>query len=110
MAAYNLMYAESIPELAPKVEIVTNGRAVDALSDDQQNQVRALLISNETYDFGSGAWFLSQICSDSIRQQLQLGSEAGWEAYLSDSGCVGTTVTQDRTAYWRRAMQILGVQ
>lgn len=66
-----------------------------------------LLLSNEDYDFGSAAWFLTTQCSKSVRSSLQAGTEAGWEQYIT--GCVGTTVTSDRKQFWQRAMKALGV-
>ncbi len=63
-------------------------------------------VSPDQYSFGSGAWFLATYCSADIRAQLQSGSQAGWEGFVSS--CVGTTVTNDRMAYWTNAMQALG--
>ncbi|KAJ9401506.1 hypothetical protein DTO282F9_1703 [Paecilomyces variotii] len=94
---YNSKYASSLPDLKTKLSSVTNNPA--GLLD--------LLLANEDYDFGSGAWFLTTQCEDSVRKQLQTGSESGWEAYISQ--CVGTTVTDDRKAYWQRAVEALGV-
>ncbi|KAJ5669241.1 hypothetical protein N7462_010311, partial [Penicillium macrosclerotiorum] len=94
--AYNKKYASSIPALADKLPAVADS-PVDLLD---------LLRDNETYDFGSGAWFLTTQCSDDVRSALQSGSETGWEQYIS--GCVMTTVTDERKAYWQRATKALG--
>lgn len=97
MPNYNLKYAESIPELADKLAPIK----------DDKVKVLELLLSDEKWDFGSGAWFLTSQCGESVRTQLQTGSEAGWRAYISS--CVGTGVTQARKAYWDRAVKALGV-
>lgn len=95
--AFNKKYASSIPELKDKVAKVSNSPA-DLLD---------LLRENETYDFGSGAWFLTTQCSKDVRSALQKGSETGWQKYISD--CVGTSVTDERKEYWERAAKALGV-
>ncbi|KAJ5107619.1 hypothetical protein N7456_004294 [Penicillium angulare] len=95
--AFNKKYAASIPALKDKIPAVSNSPA-DLLD---------LLRDNETYDFGSGAWFLTSQCSKDVRSALQTGSETGWQRYISD--CVGTSVTDDRKEYWERAVKALGV-
>ncbi|KAJ5358425.1 uncharacterized protein N7496_010838 [Penicillium cataractarum] len=94
---YNSKYASSIPALADKLPSVQNSPA-DLLD---------LLRDNEVYDFGSGAWFLTTQCTADVRSALQKGDQAGWQGYIT--GCVGTTVTDDRKAYWERAVKALGV-
>lgn len=94
---FNKKYASSLPDLAEKLPSVSDSPA-DLLD---------LLRANETYDFGSGAWFLTTQCSSDVRTALQKGDEAGWSRYISE--CVGTTVTDDRKAYWKRAVGALGV-
>ena len=106
-AAFNLLYAGSIPALSSSLQAITAGAtSASSLSTTQQNDVRGLLTANETYDFGSGAWFLTSQCTESVRSGLQNGSQEGWEEYIT--GCIGTTVTSDRMAYWQRAMQAFG--
>ncbi|KAJ5569136.1 hypothetical protein N7450_011622 [Penicillium hetheringtonii] len=97
-AAFNKKYAKSISELEGKVFSVEGSPA--ALLD--------LLRENETYDFGSGAWFLTTQCSADVRSALQDGSEAGWKRYITD--CVETTVTHERKEYWERAVKALSVK
>ncbi|PWY71559.1 hypothetical protein BO94DRAFT_259984 [Aspergillus sclerotioniger CBS 115572] len=94
---YNSKYAADIPALADKLSSVSG----------DPTGVLDLLLANEEYDFGSGAWFLTTQCSASVRSQLQSGSEAGWTAYITS--CVGTDANDDRKAYWTRAIQALGV-
>ncbi|KAL1964191.1 hypothetical protein VTN77DRAFT_7149 [Rasamsonia byssochlamydoides] len=95
---YNQQYAASIPALSAQYSSVAGN--VSAVLD--------LLLSDETYDFGSAAWFLTSQCNADVRAALQSGSEAGWEEYITD--CVGTTVTEERREYWVRAVEALGVQ
>lgn len=97
-ATYNKKYASSIPALKEKVSKVSNS-PVDLLN---------LLRDNQSYDFSSGAWFLTTQCSKDVRAALQSGSESGWQMYISD--CVGTSVTEERKVYWERAVKALGVQ
>lgn len=95
--SYNKKYAASLPALKSSVSKVSNDPAA----------LLNLLRDNETYDFGSGAWFLTTQCSKDVRAQLQSGSESGWQMYISD--CVGTSVTEERKAYWEKAVKALGV-
>ena len=95
-AAYNEKYAASISAL--------QGSLAAAGSDP--NSIRALVLVDQ-YSFASAAWFLTTQCGPSVRTGLQSGSLAGWQAYIS--GCVGTTPTDDRMAYWTRAKTALGI-
>lgn len=94
-AAFNLLYAQSIPDLASYIAGVSG-----------PNGVRDLLTGSDLYDFGSGAWFLATQCSQAVRAGLQNQGLAGWKAYISN--CVGTSPTEDRQAYWERANTALG--
>lgn len=96
--AFNSQYAASLPGIADQVV---------SLASDPVGLLDVLL-SDEEYDFGSGAWFLTTQCSPDVRTQLQSGSEAGWASFVS--GCVGTDANEERKAYWMRATQALGVQ
>ncbi|OKL56820.1 hypothetical protein UA08_07963 [Talaromyces atroroseus] len=94
---YNDKYAASIPALSEQYASATGN--VTAILD--------LLVADDSYDFGSAAWFLTTQCSDSVRAELQQGSESGWEGYITS--CVGTTVTDERKDYWLKAVDVLGV-
>ncbi|OJJ97327.1 hypothetical protein ASPACDRAFT_62995 [Aspergillus aculeatus ATCC 16872] len=96
-SAFNAKYAASIPALADSLKAV-NGDPTGTLD---------LLRAVPEYDFGSGAWFLTTQCTASVRGQLQQGTQAGWEAFIT--GCVGTAANDDRKAYWSRAVEALGV-
>jgi len=103
MASFNLMYARSIPELAGKLNAITTATSTTGLSDDQLNAVRALVMTDE-YAWASGAWFLTSQCAN-VRSAIQAGGDAGFSAYM---GCIGTSVTPDRLAYWTRANEAFG--
>lgn len=94
--AFVQMYAASIPALAaPAAALASNPAAVLALVQPDQ------------YSFAAAAWFLTAVCQPDVRAQLQTGSPAGWTAWVT--GCVQTTVTPARQAYWERAVAALGV-
>ena len=95
-ASFNMQYAQSIPALAGQV---SNAEAAGP------NGVRDLLISQDAWDFGSAAWFLTTQCGQSVQTALAQGSPDGFAAYI---GCIGTTMTDDRQAYWQRAIAALG--
>lgn len=105
MANFNLLYAQSIPALAAPLAAITTATTADGLTNDQLNAIRALVLPDE-YAWASAAWFLTTQCSADVRTSLQAGGQAGYEAYL---GCVGTTATADRLAYWTRANTAFGL-
>ncbi|KAI1403075.1 hypothetical protein F4819DRAFT_253238 [Hypoxylon fuscum] len=98
MFNYNLMYAQSIPELKEKV----NGVTADA-DDTKKNEVLAL-VNDDKYNFGSGAWFMTTQCKPEVKEGLAAGKDldAGFKAYME---CVGVTIDDERQAYWTRAKQ-----
>jgi hypothetical protein len=104
LASFNLEYALSIPSLVSAAKALAPGGTTDGLSDDVLNQIRALVMPDE-YSWGSAAWYYATKCA-SIRSQVQSGGEVGWTAYL---GCVGTSATDDRKAYWMRANDAFGI-
>jgi hypothetical protein len=104
MAQYNLEYALSIPALEPQVKAITTAISTAGLTDSQLNAIRALVLPDQ-YSWASAAWFLTAKCMN-IRAQLTTGGQDGWTAYL---GCVGTTPTPERLAYWTRANAALSV-
>lgn len=104
MPNFNLEYALSIPALASAAKAIAPASTTDGLSDDQLNQILALVLPDQ-YSWASAAWFLTTKCA-SIRSTLQAGGQAGFEAYM---GCVGTTATSDRLAYWTRAQAAFGL-
>ena len=92
--AYNKKYATSIPSLKDKVSKSANpGNVLD------------LLLVKKEYDFRSSMWFLTTQCSSDVRTALQKGDEQRWEGYITC--CVGTEASQERKAYWKRAVGAL---
>ena len=91
-AAYNTKYAQFLKQ------------DIDGKSP---SDVLNLIIQYANWDFGSAMWFLSEQCEQGVRDGLKKGDDAGWNAYL---GCIGTTATDDRKAYWTRAKGALGVK
>ncbi|KAI9819503.1 MAG: hypothetical protein M1827_006951 [Pycnora praestabilis] len=103
---YNIAYAKSIPALAGQLDaIVPSGTDASALSDDSLDNMLALL-TPDAYSFASAAWYLTTQCGETIRQGLQSNGQTGWEAYIT--GCIQTEATDDRLAYWQKAVQALG--
>lgn len=94
---FNARYAKSIPALRKDLAPIA----------EQPKAVLDLLLTEDAYDFGSAAWFLTTQCSSKVRNALREGTDAGWEMYISS--CVGTTVDDDRKSYWQRATKELGV-
>jgi hypothetical protein len=94
---FNAQYAESIPALKPELGAISG----------QAEAVLELLLKDESYDFGSAAWFLTTQCEPNVRAALKSGTEEGWQTYITS--CVGTTVTEDRKVIWERAVKALQV-
>lgn len=93
--AFNAKYAKSIGAIRDKV----------AEAKGNKEQILDLLLADKEYDFGSGAWFLTSQCSEDVREQLQSGSEEGWQAYITQ--CVGTQANEERKGYWQKAAKAL---
>ncbi|KAL1960439.1 hypothetical protein VTO42DRAFT_7738 [Malbranchea cinnamomea] len=94
MPDWNREYAASIPKIKDKFEPIKDD--VDAVLD--------LLLTNDDYDFGSAAWFLTTVCKDDVRKELQKNNDAGWEKYITE--CIHTTVTEERKQYLQRARSV----
>lgn len=104
LAPWNLEYASSIPELAPKVLAITGGTAAEGLSDEQLNEVRGLVL-DDRFSWKSAVWFYVTKCG-AVRDEVQAGGQTGFEAYMQ---CVGVQTTPDRLEYWRRAKEAFGI-
>lgn len=101
MPDYNLKYARWLAE-----ECANCGVSSQEVERAKRQGVDAVLglVNGDLWGFGSAAWFLATQCGEDVSEGLKSGSQQGWENYLS--GCVGTTATEDRTAVWRKAMQL----
>ena len=98
---YNARYAKWLAS-----NVSDAGFTVDDVARAEQEGPEQVLelVNGDEWGFGSAAWFLREVCVDEIRSGLDAGSQQGWEAYLTD--CVGTTVTEERTEGWRKAMAL----
>ena len=95
MPEFNTKYAASIQALAAPLVAVSN----------QPDLVRALLTANDEYDFGSAAWYLKTQCGPEVHQGLASGGLEGFKAYVT--GCLRTTITAERLAYYERGTMAL---
>lgn len=103
MPNFNLMFAQSIDSVKSQVAQFTT---TDGLSADDLNHILSLVQPDE-FNFASGAWFYSTQCDASVKSALQANADDGFQKYLTL--CVGTTVTDDRLAYFSRAKQAFGL-
>lgn len=105
MPNFNLAYALSLDKTKAQAAAIASGREADALSDDEKNQVLALVEGDE-FGWGSVAWFYNTECAADVHTAVQAGGKTGWAAYL---GCVGVEESADRDAYWERATAAFGL-
>ncbi|KAM0702328.1 hypothetical protein Q7P35_011238 [Cladosporium inversicolor] len=98
--SFNAKYADWIAANGQDASITQGSVAAVA------NEPAALLdlINTDEWSFASAAWFLSTQCDGSQIQALGDGSQASFEAYLT--GCIGTTVTEDRIAGWEKVISL----
>jgi hypothetical protein len=114
MFPFIYQYAVDTPQTkATALNLVpANTQNLTAVADNTKNAVLALLVSNDTLSFASAAWYLTQSertghtgCTQEIINGLKAGTQAGWEAYITQ--CVDTSVTDDRRAAYNRALEAL---
>ncbi|KAL7923350.1 hypothetical protein ACQKWADRAFT_61006 [Trichoderma austrokoningii] len=103
MPNFNLLYAQSIDSVKSQVSQFTT---TDGLSADDLNHILSLVQPDEL-NFASGAWFYSTQCDASVKAALQANPDDGFQKYITS--CVGTTVTDDRLAYFTRAKKAFGL-
>jgi len=99
--AFNSKYADWIVANGQD-DSITQG-SVAAVANDPAALLD--LINTHEWSFASAAWFVSTQCDGQI-QALGDGSQASFEAYLT--GCVGTTVTEDRIVGWEKVIGLGG--
>ncbi|KAL6720683.1 hypothetical protein ACLMJK_002608 [Lecanora helva] len=97
-AKFNEQYADSIPELKG---------AVAGAKAAGPNGIVNLLVHYADYDFGSAAWFLTSQCEKGVVEGLKKPGDAAFKAYL---GCIGTSPTDDRSQYYKRALAAYGLK
>lgn len=90
-------YAASLPELK------------DAVSRAGGDPAKVLaLVQSDEYAFGAAAWFYKTHCTVSQKEQVRNRGKQGWEDGFV-TGCVQTSLSDDRTVYWDRTAQALGM-
>lgn len=99
--AFNLDYAQWLA--ANMTDSGISMQQVQKAEEEGPAQVLAL-VNDDRWSFASAAWFLTTQCAQEISQGLAASTEEGWEAYLTE--CVGTTVTDDRIAIWKKAIAL----
>ncbi|KAI9824280.1 MAG: hypothetical protein M1832_002088 [Thelocarpon impressellum] len=105
---FNLKYATSVPALGAEVARIAGGRRrANDFSAEAKSALLDLLLLDDVVDFASAAWYLRERCDAGFTDGLIAGTEAGWEDYLRF--CIETDPTEERRAYWLRALQALVV-
>lgn len=99
--AFNLKYAQWLA-----ANMTDSGISMQQVQKaEQEGPVQVLaLVNGGRWSFASAAWFLVTQCNEEISHGLAASTKEGWEAYLTE--CVGTTVTEDRTAIWKKAIAL----
>ncbi|KAG9594275.1 hypothetical protein KCU77_g5754, partial [Aureobasidium melanogenum] len=99
--AFNLKYAQWLA--ANTTDSGVSMQQVQKAKEEGPVQVLAL-VNGDRWSFASAAWFLVTQCDEEILQGLATSTKEGWEAYLTV--CVGTTLTDDRSAIWEKAIAL----
>ncbi|KAL7904518.1 hypothetical protein GGI35DRAFT_489754 [Trichoderma velutinum] len=102
MANFNLLYAQNISSTKDHVSKYTS---TDGLNPDDLNYILSLVQPDEL-NFASGAWFYATQCNSSVQEALWADVNTGFYRYM---GCVGTSVTDERLAYFTRAKEAFGL-
>jgi hypothetical protein len=86
-------YANSFPELRPKVAAVGLGPSIvgaeglrydtiDLVPGEQQSKIRALVLGNR-YTYGAAAWYVATSCTPDTLARLATGGFGGFEHYAA---------------------------
>ena len=100
--AFNAKYAQWIASNGDDATITS--QSIAAAANDPATLLN--LINTDKWSFASAAWFVATQCGASQVQALGDGSQASFESYLTS--CVGTTVTEDRIAGWKKVVALGG--
>jgi len=104
MFKFNLMFANSFPELKDKVT------AIGSTDNNQQAMNKVLdLVADDKYNFKSGPWFYATQCGADVHSAFE-GSDVD-AAFKAHMACVlgSGEVTAERTAYWTKAKAAFGL-
>ncbi|CZT22879.1 uncharacterized protein RCC_08585 [Ramularia collo-cygni] len=99
--SFNLKYATFLSTACTNCGISTAD--VERATREGPTAVLAL-VNGMQFSIGSAAWFLKTQCESSIMDGLAAGTEIGWTSYIEQ--CLGTTVTEERTAGWNKVMSL----
>jgi len=103
--------ALDIPEVAPQAQSLAPGLTISSTADELNNASNSTknavldLVTPDKFSWASASWFLTTQCNASVAAALDTATEAGWETYITT--CIGTTVTDDRKAYYTAALTAL---
>ncbi|KAH7060511.1 hypothetical protein B0J12DRAFT_708343 [Macrophomina phaseolina] len=95
-ATYNEQYARTLFSADKVDQAKASANGADAVLQ---------LVSPDQYSFGSAAWFLTSQCTESVRSNLQSGSQDGFEKYVTD--CIGGSMDDKRIDYWTKSKAAL---
>ncbi|KAL4899693.1 hypothetical protein BDW74DRAFT_108407 [Aspergillus multicolor] len=93
---FNRIYGGSFPEIADNYEELK----------DQPGPLLDLILEDPVRDYGSGAWFLTTQCNETVRAGLQNNGEEGWRVFITQ--CVVTDADSQRRDFWTKAVAALG--
>lgn len=104
MFKFNLMFANSFPELKDKVA------AIGSTDNNQEAMNKVLdLVADDKYNFRSGPWFFATQCGADVHNAFKgTDHDAAFKAHMA---CVlgSGEVTADRLAYWTKAKAAFGL-
>jgi hypothetical protein len=97
--AYNLKYAQWLAG-----HCVNCGISEDQVGIAEKAGPEAVLelVNGPQWGVASASWFARTQCDGGVLEALADGQEGSWEGYLT--GCVGTGVTEERRAGWRKVV------
>ncbi|EXJ88418.1 hypothetical protein A1O1_05348 [Capronia coronata CBS 617.96] len=93
-----------VQEYAGSIKELKNQVAAAGTDPDKVLQ----LVMPDRFSFAAAAWYYGVHCTKEQKGLVRTGGQQGWESAFV-TGCVGTTVTDERVQYWKRAREALGV-
>ncbi|KAG5916343.1 hypothetical protein E4U42_007706 [Claviceps africana] len=105
MPRFNLLYARRTPALRATARARFPFRDPAGQSPDTLDAILALVTPDE-YNFGSGPWFLAEMCGGDVRAALARDLDQGFGLYMA---CVGVDVSLERRVYLERAKRAFGL-
>lgn len=93
-------------EMSPSF-ILQYGLTLDIL-DTNPLIVMKKINQNPENSIASAAWFMRQFCA-LILPRFETAPDDAYRTYITSADCIGTTMSEDRNAYWAKAKAALGV-